>query len=287
MCGKSALGGVVLATTMWDTIPPQDIRKAVKRHEELQDKVCHDIREYGGKIVALSAAEIDVLKILQHIVQLNKRLTLHFQQEIMVENMLIHETKVGGILLDTSTCVFDSLQATTDASQRLMIDLVTAGQLRDTEDAYEAVQEMTDNTRISTEGLELTQVALADIRKKWEKNLIQDDAALNEALNNVEKRSVQRTLDLPPKQETHLSLGVGGRPLSELQPPTYERRPKTHGIPAEPDDLMRERKAITIAMATRLNKRHTTYKGISPNISIIGTGLAIGQLVATMACTVM
>jgi len=277
MCGQAALGGVVLATTMWDTIPLESVTNAVKRQDELQNRVCHDILKGGGRIVALSAAEIDGTKILQHIVQRNIQLTLLFQQQMMIEKMLVHETDMGKILLGNTSRSFESLQSATDGSLETMTVLVSAGHLRDAEDADDAVKEMTRGTQTLERDLELAQMTLADIRQKWEGNLSRDDVALEEALHANEKDLQQRHVSLPANNQSELSGHV-----SERRQGTIE-----YSDMADSTSLIHERQAIMATMNTRLHRRHTPYNRISPRVSIIGTGLALGQLVATLACSVM
>jgi hypothetical protein len=74
MCGEEVFKGIIVATTMWDKVTADELAKAEVRHEELQAKIRQDVIRGGGKLVRLSAVEIDAARILQHIVSKDRRL---------------------------------------------------------------------------------------------------------------------------------------------------------------------------------------------------------------------
>ncbi|KAH7084618.1 P-loop containing nucleoside triphosphate hydrolase protein [Paraphoma chrysanthemicola] len=298
MCGEAALGGVVLATTMWDTIPPNDMTKALNRQAELRNRICQDIQTSGGKVVALSAANIDRMKILQHIVERNQRLTLRFQEELVVENKLIYETGAAKVLLGASGNPMNCLQSATHASHEVMAKLVVAGQIQDAEDAEKAVVEMANGIRLFEDDVKAAEVRLTDIRKSWEDTIAEENRALEGAFQTNKERLEE--LGLYPVRNQSLTPSPSPGEQSICSPAEHNVRPASNtdittasssinSCSTGPDsaDLMRERQAIMLTMDTRLHRRRTPFNHISPRVGIIGTGLAIGQLVATLACTVM
>jgi hypothetical protein len=292
---------------MWDTIPPEELEKAENRQLELQNRICRDIQDRGGRVAALSAASIDGMKILQHMVERNNRLTLRFQQELMVEKLLIHETEAGKLLLKTTSYPFESLQSATDASYRVMVSLVGAGQMKDADDAHDAVTEMAQDSRLLDDDIKTSQVTLAELRRKWEMSITQDDVTLEEALHANEESLRRAGASFLPNEDNAVSVSQNGRgilsqPRSEQDRPSRQTRVtfasdissapqrdllSNSSMAVDSAELMRERQAIMLTMDTRLSRRRTPYSHISPRVGIIGTGLALGQLVATLACTVM
>jgi hypothetical protein len=53
------------------------------------------------------------------------------------------------------------------------------------------------------------------------------------------------------------------------------------------EELEKERNALTYQMGQRLNRRYTKHARGATRIGVIGTGLAVGQLIAAIACVVM
>ncbi|GAB1319130.1 GTP-binding protein A [Madurella fahalii] len=96
LCGKDSLGSVVLATTMWDTLPAD---KAEEREAELKTK-----GEYWGELVKHGCAVLrqddgaaSATRIIRHILDQRRPVTLQIQEEI-AEGMDLHETAAGKVL---------------------------------------------------------------------------------------------------------------------------------------------------------------------------------------------
>lgn len=292
MCGTEAFKGVILATTMWDMVSVKDLAKAEKRHEEFYEKVRHDIIEHGGKLVRLSAVEIDAVKILRHIVQKNRRLTLRFQRQLVDENLLIYETEAGQVLYEDLHKRYRSLQVMADEAHRQMDEIVSTGRRGALRELIEVTSEMAEDIRLVEEDIERTKVAFGGIREKWEKIIDRDDQSLLLTAQNIEQKFEREDSYKGDGEEaTTTSIHKLAPPLSETSrtssTETFSSLASQETMAQKLHDLEKERQAISIRIGQRLSRRYTAQTRGATTMGVIGTTLAAGQLIAALACVVM
>ncbi|XP_014551796.1 hypothetical protein COCVIDRAFT_111963 [Bipolaris victoriae FI3] len=292
MCGTEAFKGVILATTMWDMVSVKDLAKAEKRHEEFYEKVRHDIIEHGGKLVRLSAVEIDAVKILRHIVQKNRRLTLRFQRQLVDENLLIYETEAGQVLYEDLHKRYRSLQVMADEAHRQMDEIVSTGRREALRELSEVTSEMAEDIRLVEEDIERTKVAFGGIREKWEKIIDRDDQSLILTAQNIEQEfERENSYKGDGEEATTTSIHKLAPPLSETSrtssTETFSSLASQETMAQKLHDLEKERQAISIRIGQRLSRRYTAQTRGATTMSVIGTTLAAGQLIAALACVVM
>jgi hypothetical protein len=264
MCGKENYHGIVIATTRWDEIAPEQMASASKRQQDLRERAWGDIFEGGGHIVALSAARIDAMNIIKHIVCKNYRLTLAFQRQIVDEERPIYKTDAGKVLFDTLEDYKERFQGTLSDSGATMGDLVTACHTAGTREVNEAMENITNNMRPLQDDLERMKKRVRDVRAEWDIKLQVDAVALEEASQANAEKLVRK--------EAELGLIRRNRSVptrSELY------------LEEEVQMLGNERVEIVVKKTHKLHERRTTA------IGIFGTGLALAQLTAACACTVM
>lgn len=287
MCGEEAFGGVVVATTMWDRATRDELVKAELRHEELREKI-QDVIQHGGKLVRLSAVEIDAGKILQHIVGKSRRLTLAFQRELVDENRLIHETRAGQVLFEDLTESFETLQAKVDDARGRLASMAHCSRRDELQDLEDAITEMAGNVRFVDEDIERTKLNLSDIRKVWENNLARDDETILASAQRIERQletergqhEVRSAAHTASTEDGYEASSIGNSSANTLHTSqTYMSLRLT--------ELEKERDALTHQMGQRLNRRYTAHGRGATRIGVIGAGLAVGQLIAAIACTVM
>ncbi|KAF2652456.1 hypothetical protein K491DRAFT_635513 [Lophiostoma macrostomum CBS 122681] len=263
MLGESNYCGVVLATTRWSELTPNQLRAAEDRHQELSEKFWADIKEQGGQILALTAGRIDAMNIVRHIVNKDRRMTLAFQKELMETKLPLGMTGPGIILFEPTNKEYEALQEQMSSVEVTLSSVIAS-------DGASSIAELrTYRTQIAQklssleENMQDMKQNIEDVRKSWdallerEKRLIEKEFSANEQLLKHKEaafavsRERINSLDIP---ETMLVDEVG--------------RLRKRG-----DDIM-------IAERHRLSSRKAV-------LSVIGTGLAVGQLVAAVACTVM
>ncbi|KAI4714351.1 hypothetical protein J4E89_000030 [Alternaria sp. Ai002NY15] len=288
MCGEEAFSGVVVATTMWDRATQDELVRADLRHEELREKI-QDVIQHGGKLVRLSAVEIDAGKILQHIVGKSRRLTLAFQRELVDENRLIHETRAGQVLFEYLTESFETLQAKIDDARGRLAKMAHNSRRDELHELEDAIIEMDANMRSVDEDMERTKVNLRDIRMVWDKNLARDDETIMSSAQRIERqleteRGQQEVRS--PDQTTSTEDGYEASSAGFSSANTLQTSQTYMSLRLE--QLEKERDALTYQMGQRLNRRYTAAHGRgATRIGAIGAGLAVAQLVVAMACTVM
>jgi hypothetical protein len=130
---------------------------------------------------------------------------------------------------------------------------------------------------------------LDDIRKTWDAYIDCDDETISAAAERIEQ---QLEIERCRQGTTSTAQSVSGNTVyggsnavsssvasgSQSSQADMSRRLK---------ELEKERKALTYQMGRRLNRRYTTRSRSTTTIGVIGTGLAVGQLVAAIACVVM
>ncbi|KAH7357643.1 hypothetical protein BKA66DRAFT_427492 [Pyrenochaeta sp. MPI-SDFR-AT-0127] len=302
MCGENAFCGVVVATTMWDTVPTNELAKAANRHEELRGKIRQGIIQQGGKLIALSAANIDAVNIVEHIVRKNERLTLAFQQQLMDDKRLIYETDAGKVIIGASSHCFQSVQSATNQSYKRMVGMVEAGQVQDSQEFQDSITNMKEAMASAEDEIEHMKVTLSDIRKSWDEILDRDNKVLQDAVRQNDEHMRARAEEHQSTRRNHFN-GVS----CDLSCPTRMSTPSSANssaiaglsmLPAcqtseaaisssEINNLARSQQVLKVGMAQRLSMRYTTHGVGSTRIGIIGTSVAVGQLIATLACTVM
>jgi len=95
LCGDDALGNVMLVTTRWDCIGPQELGSALRREQELMDKWWAPMRKMGSHATQFRGsrgeAEVMVLELMRD----RPSIVLDVQRELVDGNMEIGETKAG------------------------------------------------------------------------------------------------------------------------------------------------------------------------------------------------
>ncbi|CAA9964255.1 hypothetical protein PTMSG1_07614 [Pyrenophora teres f. maculata] len=288
MCGKEAFKGVVLATTMWNMVAVDDLAKAGMRHVEFYEKIRHDIIQQGGRLVRLSAGEMDAIKILHHIVRKDQRITLAFQRELVEEGRLLYETEAGKILFGHLNERLQSLQTMTDEAHRRMDEIVSTGRLETLDQLSGAASEMAGDMRLVDEEIKRTKVAFGDIQTTWEEIIHRDDESLV-----LTAQRLERQLEMEEDNESTATVGED-RPTSSLSEAsgitgtsTCSSCASQESMKTRLQELNRERRALAIRMGQRLSGRYTTQPRGTTAIGVIGTTLAAGQLIAALACVVM
>ncbi|OAG14668.1 hypothetical protein CC77DRAFT_1066727 [Alternaria alternata] len=289
MCGEEVFKGIIVATTMWDKVTTDELAKAEVRHEDLQAKIRQDVIRGGGKLVRLSAVEIDAARILQHIVSKDRRLTLAFQRELVDENRLIHETGAGQVLYDDLKGSIETLQAKTQEAQEKIEKMAHSSRREELRELEDAVTEMTKTMRSVDEDIDHTKVTLDDIRKAWDANIDRDDETISAAARRIEQqleieRCRQGTKSTTQSASDNTVYGGSSAVSSSVASGSQSSQAD---MSRRLKELEKERKELTYQMGRRLNRRYTKRSRSATTIGVIGTGLAVGQLVAAIACVVM
>lgn len=272
MCGRENYSGIILSTTKWDEVTPSQRVVASQRQMELceNQNFWGDVKQAGGKVVAISAGRIDAMNIIRYIIQNDRKITLAFQRQLIEEQRQIAETDAGRILWESISDVDnqridDNIQRTVDEIEREIYRSQSKDNktMKDIRARFGAVTDPFD------EGVSSLKVGFQELRKIWDNRLQNDHEMFWREVARSKPGASEQTLSISDS-ENDLATGKG-KPR-----PTYSH---TTG------QNMQTRGETLLAV-----RRQKSQRGRSSHltaVSAIGTGLAAGQLVAAIACTVM
>ena len=266
MCGVQGFRGVVVATTMWDGLVGDEIQKAHARQVQLEAKIHDEVIAGGGRLVALSAGAVDVRKIVGHIMAMNVRMTLAFQTEHVDQSLPLHRTGAGKIIYDTFRTFLDLEKPSADEAGSNMAKV-----------------------------LEPLRATRGEVRAAWSARISQEDAALE----HIQQRFAEHASlgHLP----CHCSCLVGSSSAAlssqgSLSTSTASEIPGDHPKRTQIDSwvdqeskcgfLRLQREGVVYRRKHRLDRRHIAH-GRTTTFGVVGTGIAVAQLAAAMACNVM
>lgn len=249
ICGADAFCGVVIATTMWDLMKC-DISKANRRQSQLKEKIQEDMLPCGAKLWALSAAEVDAKKVIRHIVRKDMRLTLALQTEIVDRGCPLQETQAGKILYGDVLRSFQRIDTSMESCKEEAAAMLTS--------------------------LDAT---CDSLRSSWEKRIHEED----EAFERIQKE-YEDVLQLYQISDEQSRSGE----VSPTLPASAVDSTSDGDLAAELENLRRLREGMMVRRRHRLDRRRYSAHGWGVTaLSIVGTGLAVGQLVAAVSCNVM
>ncbi|KAF2690596.1 hypothetical protein K458DRAFT_398613 [Lentithecium fluviatile CBS 122367] len=329
MVGESNYHGVILATTRWDEIAPEQMHLASQREQQLRTKGA-DILQKGGRVVSLSAGRHDAMRIVAHVAgrRRDERLTLAFQRQLVDEGRAIYETDVGRVLFEQLETDHQQLQGRVEGSQAEILKLIESGKQDHLTEVLEFQTETTNSLKPLEDDIERMRKRMNDIREQWEERLRKEKDALAEAEKESEEKIKQKSEELTrlhaQLRSPSPSSGVGrngSRQWSSPQAPNF-LEPSDGYVPrstrsASPSSTystsssgprsLTPNSAITEAGLLREieelghqqdvirswkqirpdSRRHAQQPGHNAAWSVVGTGLAVAQVVAAIACTVM
>jgi hypothetical protein len=261
MLGESNYCGVVLATTRWDELAYDQLRTAEGRHQELSEKFWADIKEQGGQILRLTAGRNDAMNIVRHIVNKDRRITLAFQRELMETKLPLCMTGPGIILFEPTTKEYENLQEQLSNVEDTLSTVIASDSASSIAELRTYQEQIVRNLSPLEENIRGMKQNIEDVRKNWDAVLQRDAECIEEELSSSVKVLEEKEAALLIAQESSNSLSI---------PETW--------LVEEVGQARRKRDDILIARRQQLTSRA---------LSVIGTGIAVGQLIAAMACTVM
>lgn len=239
ICGKDAMSGVVIATTMWDLVPTGELETAWARHDELRAKSFASVLAHGGHLEPLTAVKRVARRIIGHILGRNELLTLTFQEEFVDEGVMLEETAAGKVLL--------------------------AGLIQYLEPDSTFDTHSTKGTSRLRESLKNTS---SDLAVKWQEKTQQETETLkNESFCCRQALLQTRGVGTNRQSDDWLAFGY------------HEQGP---------DGLRAQLQSISLQQKHKLaHRKYVNHGRGTKTLGVVGTGLAVGQLVAAMACTIM
>ncbi|ORX97294.1 P-loop containing nucleoside triphosphate hydrolase protein [Clohesyomyces aquaticus] len=281
ICGSENYCGIILATTRWDELKPEQIGLASSRHRDLceNNQYWGDILEAGGRAVALSAARIDAMKILEHIVGKERKMTLAFQKQMSEELRPIRETDAGKFLSLIPDAFYRDMDPQIEEDMNSLENNLSLapsqhqGRLNEVESELSKLHMTSEDLKVLWE-----QNIQANLEKTREESTMSEEQY--ERLKNQVKFA---RATLPVDDRVHAVqryLSATG-PLPSIS----DASPTVNSFPTIPGAVRGRSEEILVVKQERIA---TTYRRSKLTaFSVVGTGLAAAQLVAAIACTVM
>jgi hypothetical protein len=217
----------------------------------------------------LRSAEADAPRIIRHIVQKKMRLTLAIQEELVGRGLTLEQTAAGKLVLE------DLLQA--------IVSVRVSGQ--------EQLEEATLGVS------KAFHAKCAELNHPWKEHRQQDSVALawdaqtylsfRTRLEELETYLVnsQRTTEDPMQHSIDSQAGNSDTRCIVTTPMIAS---SSKALLLEIEQLKRQYESVVrYERHARARKGYLTRGRGTTTLGVVGTGLAVGQLVAAMACNVM
>jgi hypothetical protein len=95
LCGDHALGNVMLVTTRWDRIEPDELGDALRREQELIDKWWAPMQKMGAQVAQFRGSRGEAEAMILELVRDRPSVVLEIQKELVDGNKEIGETRAG------------------------------------------------------------------------------------------------------------------------------------------------------------------------------------------------
>lgn len=261
LCGQDAFCGMVVATTMWNRVATGEIQKAEDRQAQLKTKLQGDVLAFGGRLVPISAAEVDPYNIVRHIVRKDLRLDLAIQKELRRHECQLYQTAAGQIVYESSLISLETMRDSTHGS----------------------IHEM-------AAALVSMRATRAEAQVAWEKRIEQENKDFEHLMQRYQDclRLRDRESGAPPSAQPFLVNGRAGESSPSLTIEGSHLSSAPHSeLEYELGKLKRQYEAIMLRRRRKLDQRSWVHSRGTTTLGVVGTGLAVGQLVAAVACNVM
>jgi hypothetical protein len=278
ICGDNNLHDVVIATTMWDKIAPDHVAGAFARHGELRKKINKEMGCHGGSIVALPSIKNDAIAIVEQIVRKGSRMTLAFQKQLVDEHKPIRETEAGKILFEAFNERTPHLEMAIDTTHNEMLERIATARADNARYSRAVTTSMLARMDPARDEMRRFEQKLPEIRREWEERLQKDREGLEMEL--VHSRNL-----LESRNKTLADIRRSGTRPSNSE---VLFRDETSLAPVRKDPSRRVEEVARWRQSRKVENRYPTHgTAASAGFGAVGTALAVGQLVAAVACNVM
>jgi hypothetical protein len=95
LCGEHALKNVILVTTCWDSVRPENLGEALRREQELIDKYWAPMQEKGSYIAQFNGSKESAEALILELVHGRDSVVLEIQRELVDGHKEVAETEAG------------------------------------------------------------------------------------------------------------------------------------------------------------------------------------------------
>jgi hypothetical protein len=202
LCGDNSLASVVLATTRWQNVDPDE---GLQREQQLcsSPKMWKRMIDFGSKVMRQDRDEISASEIIQYLLQRRKSVTLDIQVELVDNKKKLNETGAGQELHAELEKQKKEYERQLAALRKEMEDAMT----KMNEDLKEQLQAEKDDLERQLEKARAhdrqLEASREEIRKEMALAAQKERNELQEQLRQAERRNVREEFRLQRQQEQH------------------------------------------------------------------------------------
>jgi hypothetical protein len=322
LCGEESYGAVVLATTMWERVPPgegdrreQELRATGEFYKSMLDNGAHLLRHMDNRNSAMA--------ILSHLINRGKTTVLAMQHEMSEQNLELQQTAAGKELnseILRQTEMFNIRLRETEARMQQALEEKDDQLARDLASQQDELNQRILEAQRGREELQVTMQKLfeqkekqfnemrkqyEEERKQREEALQQRDEQLNEfkkALKRAEELAAAKTreyeeeIELRKKQLEETESVVGELYLRNVealiaQKEEYEKKVRENLARAQEEEYRQRSERMKQEYETNLSlvrqrqaliQQPAFYPGAAAGARS-GVGLKVGTMVAGSA----
>jgi hypothetical protein len=259
---------------------------------------------------------MDAMKIVGHFAKRGRdeRITLALQRQLVDERMAIHDTDVGKLLFEQLDSSCKQLQEMAQASQCEITAMFESGKARSLEAALELQNTIWESMRPLEIGIAQMKKNSKEVSDEWEEILKKETETVAREEKVIEKQMTRLVEELsqlhnrsrspspcnggfltPPDRSVQRTTRSASS-SSGYSNLTHIRRSLTPNSAASEASLLQEieelghqQELIEGWKHSRPDSRYTytQQQGHNTAWGVVGKGLAVAQVVAAMACTIM
>lgn len=266
ICGETSYSAITLATTRWEQVNEE---KGKVRQQELcnNSRFWGDMVKEGAHVTALSSGRPSALRLIKRIVAQDRRFVLDLQREMIHDGKALHETEAGKLVHDK--VMSEQIELDQRMQQAKLDFQKAASEFHDRRmiDAKKAMTDISSELEMANAQLSELKMDSTSLQETWDKRISDELQELKRRLdeNNREYANKTKALETSRNSPTHS--------------PFLERQYK--------DDLRKIKKQKNDIEVIQRQHFRTHGGGTATLSTVIGTGLALGQFIAMLACTVM
>lgn len=277
MCGVANYHAIVLGTTRWDEILPKQRAKAKARQWELcqKDWFWGDVLQAGGKVVSLENPRAHALEILAHIVNRKQKLTLAFQHQVFREHRQIYQTDAGRVLYEAANEQLEEEESRLEeAKKSLREEIVRCSRQQANQDLAELKAQIETAMEARRRDIVELQEGVDTLQSKW---LTKLESGMAQERQELEKLLVTPGMSNAAELSAVSTAGDADTEAGTLR--LIQTQRVRRSIPAIVDADVRPSGEVYIARREKQSRKLTA-------LTVLGTALGAGQLLAAVTCTI-
>jgi hypothetical protein len=186
MCGADNYRGIILATTRWDEV---DSTVGNERVNELKERTefWGDLLAGGSRVTDTAAGQLSALKIINHFTNKNERYTLRLQEEMVNQNVALHQTEAGQILYNSWAAEKNSLEAQTTKTLEDMREDLNGHYRKRSQDLKIEMNRLSENLSSRIDAMKSLEASSTSLVTRWDKRTAEQMSMIRQQRQETEQ----------------------------------------------------------------------------------------------------